>query len=377
MSYWIINYIITIAATTLLAALLIPKILLIAFRCNLYDAVDDRKIHKGVVPRLGGVSFLPSIGVALCLIIGVNMRFLGEEMSSSLMGDGVQLIFLFSSLLLIYLLGIADDLIGVRYRAKFLFQIVGGILIVLSGLWVRDMFGFLWIHEVASWVGWILTVFLVIYVLNAINLIDGIDGLASGLSIVAFAWYSYLFYISGDYIPMLISGAALGTIIPFFYYNVFGTASAHNKIFMGDTGSLTIGLLLVFLSLKVDNLPSAPTCGTHEYNLFILAIAPIIIPCFDVVRVFLHRLRQRRNPFLPDKSHIHHKLLALGFAQSKALITILVWDAILIVLNFMCSLCIGATWLVIADVALWTLLNVYLTSAIRRREKMLGEELYK
>lgn len=132
MSYWIINYLIIIILSTFLAAVIIPKILLIAFRCNLYDAVDDRKIHKGVVPRLGGISFLPSLGVAVCLSIGVNMRFFPAGISTMLDADGVQILFLAAALLMIYLLGIADDLIGVRYRAKFLFQTVGGILIVLS-----------------------------------------------------------------------------------------------------------------------------------------------------------------------------------------------------------------------------------------------------
>ncbi|MDE6027238.1 MAG: undecaprenyl/decaprenyl-phosphate alpha-N-acetylglucosaminyl 1-phosphate transferase, partial [Muribaculaceae bacterium] len=301
--------------------------------------------------------------------------FFPDHISAMLDGGGVQLLFFAAALLMIYLLGIADDLIGVRYRAKFIFQTLGGILLVISGLWVRDLFGFLWVTEVATWVGWLLTVFLVIYVLNAINLIDGIDGLASGLSLVAFAWYTYIFYIAGDYISMLIAGASLGTLIPFFYYNVFGKASAHNKIFMGDTGSLTIGLILVFLTLKISELPDSGALGNN--NPFILAIAPIIIPCFDVVRVFIHRLRQGRNPFLPDKSHIHHKLLALGFAQSKALILILISDAVLIALNFFCSPYIGATWIVIGDIAVWTCANIYLTSAIRNRERQLGTTLYR
>lgn len=375
MIYWILNYIIIIVAAILLATLIIPKILLIAFRCNLYDAVDDRKVHRGVVPRLGGISFLPSIGVALCLTIGVNMRLSAPVAYLMTSAETVQFLFLGASLLMIYLLGITDDLIGVRYRAKFLFQIAGGVMIVVSGLWVDDLFGFLWIDSLAEWLGWFLTIFFVVYVLNAINFIDGIDGLASGLSLVAFAWYSYLFYMAGDYVPMLLSGAALGTLIPFFYYNVFGKASTHNKIFMGDTGSLTIGLLLSFLSIKVADLSNKGF--EAEFNLFVLAIAPIIIPCFDVVRVFIHRLRRGDSPFLPDKSHIHHKLLALGFGQRKSLVLILLADAALIALNFWAARHVGATLIIGADVAIWTIANLYLTSRIRRREKEIGETLYR
>lgn len=374
MSYWMLNYIMITAASIFFGALIIPNILLIAFRCHLYDEPDGRKIHKGVIPRLGGISFLPSLGVALTLTIGLNMRFCGSEMGEALGGNALTLLFLAAALLIIYVLGIADDLIGVRYRAKFLYQVVAGILIVSSGLWINDLYGFLWIDRVPDWLGIGLTIFVIIYVLNAMNLIDGIDGLASGLSIVALGWYSYLFYNAQDYISLLLAGAALGTIIPFFYYNVFGKAATHTKIFMGDTGSLTIGLILVYLSLKIMNL--TPDGAEADHNLLILAIVPLLLPCFDVVRVFMHRVREGRNPFLPDKSHIHHKLLALGFRQSKALIIILISDAILIMLNYLASSCVDATWIIVCDIIIWTLCNLYLTSAIRRREKRIGEKLY-
>lgn len=375
MSYWIFNYIIIIVAATLLASLIIPKILLIAFRCNLYDAIDDRKIHTGVIPRLGGISFLPSIGVAFCLAVGINLRFFETGAPFMSLIEEAQLLFLAAALLMIYLLGIADDLIGVRYRAKFLFQIAGGIFFVVSGLWVWNLYGFLWIGEMPSWVGWLLTIFFVVYVLNAINFIDGIDGLASGLSIVALAFYSFIFYLAGEFVPMLLAGASLGTLLPFYYYNVFGKASTHNKIFMGDTGSLTIGIILCFLSIKVADLPARGF--EPDFNLFIIAIAPIIIPCFDVVRVVLHRLRKGTHPFLPDKSHIHHKLLALGLGQTRSLVLILMADAIIIALNFVASAHFGATWIVAADVVIWTCGNIYLTSLIRKREKRIGQTLYK
>ena len=144
---------------------------------------------------------------------------------------------------------------------------------------------------------------------------------------------------------------------------------------MGDTGSLTIGLLLSFLSIKVADLPNKGF--EAEFNLFVLAIAPIIIPCFDVVRVFIHRLRRGDSPFLPDKSHIHHKLLALGFGQRKSLVLILLADAALIALNFWAARHVGATLIIGADVAIWTIANLYLTSRIRRREKEIGETLYR
>ncbi|MDE7413570.1 MAG: undecaprenyl/decaprenyl-phosphate alpha-N-acetylglucosaminyl 1-phosphate transferase [Muribaculaceae bacterium] len=374
MNYWINNYIIIIAVAILLGAFLIPKILHIAYRLKLYDEANDRKIHVGAVPRLGGISFLPSIGIAFCIGVGVNLRLFGNIMTEEIESSLVSLMYLASALLIIYMLGITDDLVGVRYRSKFLFQILVGVLIAFSGLWIDNLFDFLWIGPVSPVVGWLLTIFLVIYVLNAINLIDGIDGLASGLSIVALGWYSIIFFEVGDYITMLLAGAAIGTLIPFFIYNVFGKVSRQTKIFMGDTGSLTVGLIIVYLTVKVAHIP-ADTSGCCP-NLFILATAPLIIPCFDVVRVFIHRVRKRRNPFLPDKGHIHHKLLAIGLPQGWALVVIMICDIGFIVINYLCSISIEPTWIILGDIVIWTGINLLLTSAIRRREQATGKELY-
>lgn len=374
MTYWLQNYLLTFMVSVLLAGLIIPKILLIAFRKKLFDSVDERKIHRGVVPRLGGISFLPALGIAFCLVVGLNLWARVGIMFTELAGAVVPLLFLVCALLMIFLVGIADDLIGVRYRAKFLFQILCAALIVFSGLWIHNFYGFLWIHALPNWLGWIITGVFVVYVVNAINLIDGIDGLASGLSAVALAWYSYVFYEAGEYVYMLIAGATMGTLVPFFYFNVFGSADKKTKIFMGDTGALTIGMILVFLSIAVINMPVEVEIGGK--NLFILALAPIMLPCFDVARVFFHRVRMGRDPFLPDKSHIHHKLLYIGMNQRKALIVILVFDALLIVFNLVLSAVVQPTWLILFDLLIWTLCNIGLTKKIRSIEKKNGVVLY-
>lgn len=375
MNYWVENYLLCLLVSVLLSGLIIPKILLIAFRKNLFDEVDERKIHRGVVPRLGGIAFLPSMVFSFCLIVGINLLFNSQCMTSGLVPTMVPIFFLVCSMMLMYLVGMADDLIGVRYRAKFLFQITASVLIVISGMWIKDLYGFAWIHEWPIWIGGIVSVILIVYVTNAINLIDGIDGLASGLSAIALGFYSYVFFMAGQYVYALIAGTALGTLIPFFYFNVFGHAERHTKIFMGDTGSLTIGFTLSFLTIAVFNIPKEDVI-TGE-NTFILAFAPILLPCFDVVRVFLHRVRRGANPFLPDNCHIHHKLLAQGCVQWQALITILITDAIFIICNLMLSAVMQPTLLFLGDLFVWTTLNILLTHSIRRREKAIGKKLYK
>ena len=374
MSSWITNDLISFSIALVLAGIIIPQILLIAFRKKLFDEVDERKIHKGVVPRLGGIAFFPSILFSIAVVVGFNLKFFGVETFGVFTESMVPVYFMICAVLLMFLVGMADDLVGVRYVAKFIVQIIASLLIVFSGMSIDNLFGFLWLNELPEWFVWMVTCFAVVYVVNAINLIDGIDGLASGLSTVAFVFYAVIFYYSREYVYSMLSSAAAGTLFPFFYYNVFGNAKKQKKIFMGDTGALTTGMIMVFCAIAVLHIDR--TVFSTDYNLVVMAISPLIIPCFDVVRVYLHRVERHRNPFLPDKCHIHHKLLALGLNQRTALCVIMAWAVLFIVVNVVLSPYCNPTVLVGADVLIWTLANVILSKAIARRERRLNVSLY-
>ncbi len=371
---WITNDILSFAISLVLAGIIIPQILLIAFRKKLFDEVDERKIHKGVVPRLGGIAFVPSILFSLALVVGFNLRLGGENIFGDFAGSLVPMYFMVCAVLLMFLVGMADDLIGVRYMAKFIVQILSALLICCSGMYVNDLYGLLWLTDLPGWFAFLTTAFVVVFVVNAINLIDGIDGLASGLSTVALVFYAVVFYKGGDFVYSMLASAAVGTLLPFFYYNVFGNAKRQKKIFMGDTGALTTGMILVFCAIAVLHIDN----GTFvvDYNPVIVAFSPLVIPCFDVVRVYLHRVARHRNPFLPDKSHIHHKLLALGLNQRLALIVIMVWSAIFILVNIILSYYLNPTAIVLADIVIWTVANMAMSKGIKNRERKLNVKLY-
>lgn len=371
---WLSNDILAFAIALVLAGIIIPQILLIAFRKKLFDDIDERKIHKGVVPRLGGIAFLPSILFSVAVIIGFNLKYGNPALWTEVALSTVPMYFMVCAVLLMFLVGMADDLIGMRYMAKFIVQIISALLIVASGMYIDDFYGFLWLNELYAWFGCLVTIFAVVYVVNAINLIDGIDGLASGLSTVALVFYAILFYISGEHVYSMLASAAAGTLLPFFYYNVFGNAKKQKKIFMGDTGALTTGMIMVFCAIAMLHIDSATF--THEFNPMVMALSPLIIPCFDVVRVYLHRVRRHRNPFLPDKCHIHHKLLALGLNQRTALIVIMIWAAAFIVVNAALSSEVNPTALIAFDVIVWTIANMLLTRGIRKREAKLNQHLF-
>ena len=264
--------------------------------------------------------------------------------------------------MVLYLVGMADDLIGIRYRAKFVIQILCGVMLIAGGIYINNLHGILGIHAVPLWLGYPLTILIVVFIINAINLIDGIDGLASGLCSIACLFYGLTFFMLHQYVYAMLAFATLGVLVPFFYYNVFGNAKHGRKIFMGDTGSLTIGMMLCFLSLKLT------MCGlddnTGNVHPMVLAFSPLLVPCCDVVRVYLHRVRNGKNPFLPDKNHIHHKLLALGIKQRNAMIIIVSVSTIFILLNILLSLYLNVNWIVLGDILIWTLANIRLTKSI-------------
>ena len=373
-TYWIYTDIAVFVIALLLTGIIIPQILLIAFSKKLFDEVDERKIHKGIVPRLGGIAFLPAIIFSICLVLAVNLSFEMADSASYFENCSKQIMYLLCAEMLMFLVGIADDLIGVRYKAKFVCQIICAIFICASGAYIDNMWGVLWIGQLPSWLGWLISGFVVVYIVNAINLIDGIDGLASGLSGIALIFYGIVLTLANEWALSLLVWAQLGTLVPFFYYNVFGNPKKRKKIFMGDTGSLTVGIMLSFIALSVTNI-EAPDV-TKDYNLLVLAFSPLIIPAFDVVRVYFHRIRQHRNPFLPDKCHIHHKLLALGLSQRASLCAILLSAVLFMLVNISLSPWVSATWLILGDVLLWLCGNLLITHAIRKKEARMHTSLY-
>lgn len=367
-----------------ISGIIIPKILLIAFRKRLFDEPDERKIHTAAVPRLGGLAFMPSIVFSICLVVGVKGILDAQGLSAyfggpSEVGDMSEMLlpmcFGLCAVMMMYLVGIADDLIGVRYRAKFVAQILAALLLAMGGVRIENFHGFMWLYELPVGLSWAATVLLVVFITNAINLIDGIDGLASGLSGIAMAFYGFVFMHTGHMLYAMLAFAGLGTLVPFFYYNVFGNPAMGKKIFMGDTGSLTTGLILSFLSIEVCSLPEG---SVYSWDVMVVAFAPLAIPCLDVIRVFVHRIVRGMSPFLPDKSHIHHKLLALGIPQRWAMITILATSSALIAANLLMSVHMGPMWVLVIDMVVWVAANWQLTRCIMARQKRLGiKEGYK
>lgn len=360
MSTWLFLNLAVFATVVIITGFIIPQILLIAFRKNLFDSIDQRKIHLGTVPRLGGIAFFPAILFTIMVLFGFALIYDNLTVTAQLMLTLKPFCFIVGAIVILFLVGMADDLIGVKFRAKFIAQFLASALVITGGIVLDNLHGAFWINSLQTVPAILLTALLIVFITNAINLIDGIDGLASGLSAIACAFYGYTFYNVGLQVYAMLSFATLGALVPFFCYNVFGNAKKHSKIFMGDTGALTIGLILGVLSIRICRVDHVP----HNLNPAVVAFAPLLIPCLDVIRVYFGRIKAHKPPFLPDKTHIHHKLLALGLHQRVAMPVIVGTSLILTAVNYVLSSYINITLLFALDITAWTLANIALSRAI-------------
>jgi UDP-N-acetylmuramyl pentapeptide phosphotransferase/UDP-N-acetylglucosamine-1-phosphate transferase len=282
-----------------------------------------------------------------------------------------QFAYLFVGLTILYFLGLCDDLIGVQYRWKFLVQIMVACLFPISGLWINSLGGLFGIYAIPAWIGIPVTLFVVVYIINAINLIDGIDGLASGLSCISLVIMGLLSLFYSQVFFVLIIVATLGVILSFFYYNILGSVAHQSKLFMGDTGSLTLGYILSFFVLIFSR--STPNFNPFTYDLQWIVFSSLIIPLFDVIRVVISRYRDRRPLFLPDKNHIHHKFLRTGLSVGWTLISLLLISLFFVVINYFSIHYIQITLLLMMNAVLWIGMHVVLNYFIRKREKKTGK----
>ena len=355
-----------------LGMVIIPRILVISHKKRLYDVPDARKVHTMPVPRLGGLSFFPVILMSMFLVIGFRLYFWDMDTSSLSFNMLYEYLFLFVGMTLLYLVGVCDDLVGVGYRYKFAVQIAAAFLLVLSGNWFDSFGGLFGIYSVPVWVGVPFTVFIVVYITNAINLIDGIDGLASGLCCIALSVLSVIFFLRGQYVYALLAICTLGILMPFWCYNVFGNANRGHKLFMGDAGSLTLGYVISFLIIHMSVTNEVSPTLSNPY--MVIAFSTVLVPLLDVIRVVLHRLREHKNPFLPDKNHFHHKLLRTGMRVRMVMVCIIAISAFFILLNSSLAWRVDITYLFFLNLFCWSILHVGLNGLIRRNREQKESE---
>lgn len=309
---------VTFLLSVLLAIVIIPRIIFISYKKRLFDEPDARKVHTTPIPRLGGLAFLPIIVISLCVVTGI--RYYTNNPVDSLWSSSlfIQYLFFIVGLTMLYLIGVAD-------------------------------------------------------ITNAINLIDGVDGLASGLYCIALGLLIIVCVLVNQWTHALLAAATLGVVMVFYYYYVFSLSGW--KLFMGDAGSLTLGYVLSFLILHFwqKNILWDP----FIMNLNMVTLSTLFIPLFDVIRVFYSHVRERRNPFIPDKNHIHHRLLLTGMSVRMVMFTLLLISLFFVTINFVLSLYINTTLMLLLDFFFGIIMHLIIRYYIAKHETLTGKKWYK
>jgi UDP-N-acetylmuramyl pentapeptide phosphotransferase/UDP-N-acetylglucosamine-1-phosphate transferase len=227
----------------------------------------------------------------------------------------------------LFFIGVKDDILVISPRKKFIAQIVGAlILIILGDIRLTHLHGIFGLQEISYVYSLIISLLAYVAIINALNLIDGIDGLAAGIGILACSFFGANFIILGNIPYAVFSFATIGSLSAFAFYNVFGRK---NKIFMGDTGSLLIGLILSVFAIKFNEI--AITSGEQLYNFSpVFSLAILAVPLFDMIRIFILRIIQKKSPFSADLNHIHHQLLKTGLSHRTSTFIILGANLIII-----------------------------------------------
>ena len=297
------NILLSAGLAFLITFFAIPVIIQVAKDKKLFDEPDERKVHKNVIPTLGGLGIFA--GFIIATLMGV------PSASSS------ELQYFAAATTVIFFLGIKDDILVLSASKKFIGQLIAaGIIIKFAGVQITNMHGLLGIYEIPHIASIVLSIFTIIVITNSFNLIDGVDGLAGSLGLLTTLVFGAYFYYAGQLAYSVMAFALAGSIIGFLIYN-FSPA----KIFMGDTGSLLLGLVNSILVIKFINIAGNPVSNFPIEAAPAIGFAILMIPLFDTLRVFGLRIIDRRSPFSPDRTHVHHFLLDLGLNHRMVTIT--------------------------------------------------------
>ncbi|MBN2682664.1 MAG: undecaprenyl/decaprenyl-phosphate alpha-N-acetylglucosaminyl 1-phosphate transferase [Bacteroidales bacterium] len=292
---------------------LIPTIIAVANAKHLFDVPGARNSHTKAVPTLGGLAIFAAMVFSITFWTSFSKC--------------VHLQYLIASMTVIASIGIKDDIIGLSAFKKSIGMVVAAMIIVIWGdVRISGMFGIFGIGEVPYIISVLFSIFTILVIINAWNLIDGINGLAGSLGIISALTFGTWYFMVEDYQHAIIAYSLVGALLAFLRYNV-----SPAKIFMGDTGSLFLGLMMAVFAIEFIELNGNGFSGdldirNSDFRIKaspIVAIGIFFIPLFDLLRVFTFRILRGRSPFKPDKTHMHHILLKLGLShmQSTAIIS--------------------------------------------------------
>jgi UDP-N-acetylmuramyl pentapeptide phosphotransferase/UDP-N-acetylglucosamine-1-phosphate transferase len=328
-----LDVLLTASVSFIISFLAIPVVLQIAEQKKLYDVPDERKIHTHAVTSLGGVAIFSGFLLAALLSI---QGYLNPEFQ-----------YFFAAALVIFFLGLKDDIIVLSASKKFVGQMIAASIIIhLGGIRLDSMHGLFGFDALPESFALALTYLTIIVIINSFNLIDGIDGLAASLGLFTMLILGTYFFMVGLQAYALLAYSLAGSLVAFLIFNHHPA-----KIFMGDSGSLMIGLVNAILVIKFINVASDTTSAIPIGSAAAIGFSILIVPLTDTLRVFAIRISKGCSPFTPDRNHIHHLLLNLGFGHAAITFICVCVNISFVMLAFSLR-AIGSTYVLLIMLAL-------------------------
>ncbi|MBX7093526.1 MAG: undecaprenyl/decaprenyl-phosphate alpha-N-acetylglucosaminyl 1-phosphate transferase [Flavobacteriales bacterium] len=301
-----------------------PTLIKVAKLKHLVDEPgEERKLHSRSVPTIGGVIIFSSI------LFSYSLWFpdTGDDLHRYIR----EYKYIIASLVILFFVGVKDDIIGTAPIKKLLAHIVVAFILVMMGeTQIKGMHGLFGIWDIPEWARILLSVFVYIVIVNAFNLIDGVDGLASGIGFITSVFFGTWFALVGNSPMALLSFILAGSLLGFLLFN-FSPA----KIFMGDSGSLTIGCIISVLVIHMIETPASKIPDfLLSHSVPVLAMSILVYPLIDTLRVFIVRALNGQSPFSADKNHLHHRLIASGFSHAKTVLILYAYNIVVVLSAF-------------------------------------------
>jgi UDP-GlcNAc:undecaprenyl-phosphate/decaprenyl-phosphate GlcNAc-1-phosphate transferase len=310
------HMLLTLATSFMVVLLATPALIKVAFLKRLFDEPGDaRKLHKRVVPTIGGIMIFAATLFAFAL------WFPFDQPNAEILHRWIRdFQYVVACLLILFFVGVKDDIIGTAPIKKLAAHVVVGMILVLMGeVRIHSLHGLFGVYEIPLWASIFLSLFTYIVVVNAFNLIDGVDGLAAGVGLIGSLAFGTLFMLGNDMLLGMLGYALAGALAAFLLFN-FSPA----KIFMGDSGSLSIGLVMAVLAIKfVEFVPDEQTMPLVK-ELFspVIALAFMAYALADTLRIFIWRAIRGVSPFSADRNHMHHLMIDSGMNHAKTVLWI-------------------------------------------------------
>jgi UDP-GlcNAc:undecaprenyl-phosphate/decaprenyl-phosphate GlcNAc-1-phosphate transferase len=338
-----------------------PALIKVAVLKRLFDTPsEERKIHKRSVPTIGGIIIYAGTLFAYALWFTIEDGSLYEKIFTTVR----EFKLIVATSLILFFVGVKDDIIGTAPVKKLFAHIVVALILVLMGdIRITSLHGVFGVYEIPIWGSVFISIFTYVVVVNAFNLIDGVDGLAAGVGFISCSAFGTWFVFANEYHYAALSFALAGSLLGFLIFN-FSPA----KIFMGDSGSLVIGMFVCVLSIKMIEYP------IQELNSFwvhiskpVFAVSTLIYPLLDTLRIFIIRAVKGQSPFMADKNHLHHKLIDCNYSHPKTVIIIYVFSIITIVASLL-SYFIKEATISLITIIVTSFIFLYIVFAVRKRK---------